>query len=112
MRLRDLTRELPPIIVAGSRSPVRDRFSRANRIAARPYFIPHAKGGFEWLVQKLIVMYPTPTDMDTFERNYHNDHIPMAAPIFLAAGATKAVLTKITGIPAGAPPFHRISEIP
>ena len=44
---------------------------------------------------KLIVMYPMPKDMAAFERAYSAEHIPMAAPIFQAAGATKAVLTKI-----------------
>ena len=44
---------------------------------------------------KLIVMYPMPKDMAAFERAYSAEHIPMAAPIFQAAGATKAVLTKM-----------------
>ena len=60
---------------------------------------------------KLIVMYPMPKDMATFERAYSAEHIPMAAPIFQAAGATKAVLSKMLGAPAGAPAFHRIAEI-
>jgi conserved hypothetical protein len=60
---------------------------------------------------KLIVMYPPPKDLDAFERAYSNEHIPMAAPIFQAAGATKAVLSKATGSPAGSPAFHRIAEI-
>jgi uncharacterized protein (TIGR02118 family) len=60
---------------------------------------------------KLIVMYPMPKDMTAFERAYSAEHIPMAAPIFQAAGATKAVLTKMLGAPAGAPAFHRIAEI-
>ena len=60
---------------------------------------------------KLIVMYPTPKDMAAFERAYGAEHIPMAAPIFQAAGATKAVLTKIVGAGAGTPAFHRIAEI-
>ena len=60
---------------------------------------------------KLIVMYPAPKDVDAFERAYSAEHIPMAAPIFQAAGATKAVLSKVTGAPAGASPFHRIAEI-
>ena len=38
---------------------------------------------------KLIVMYPAPKDMAAFERAYSGEHIPMAAPIFEAAGATK-----------------------
>ena len=60
---------------------------------------------------KLIVMYPMPKDMEAFERAYANEHIPMAAPIFQAAGATKAVLTKVSSAPAGTPPFHRVAEI-
>jgi len=60
---------------------------------------------------KLIVMYPMPKDMDAFERAYSEEHIPMAAPIFQAAGATKAVLTKISVPSAGKAPFHRIAEI-
>jgi uncharacterized protein (TIGR02118 family) len=62
-------------------------------------------------VTKLIVMYPMPKDMAAFERAYSGEHIPMAAPIFKAAGATKAVFTKMVDAPAGAPPFHRIAEI-
>ena len=60
---------------------------------------------------KLLVMYPMPKDMDAFERAYSKDHIPMAAPIFAAAGATKAVLTKLSSSPSGKPAFHRIAEI-
>ena len=60
---------------------------------------------------KLIVMYPMPKDMDAFERAYSAEHIPMAAPIFQAAGATKAVLTKISEAATGTPAFHRIAEI-
>ena len=60
---------------------------------------------------KLMVMYPAPKDMNAFERAYNDEHIPMAAPIFQAAGATKAVLSKTTGSPSGSPAFHRIAEI-
>lgn len=60
---------------------------------------------------KLIVMYPMPKDMAAFERVYSAEHIPMAAPIFQAAGATKAVLTKVLESASGAPAFHRIAEI-
>ena len=60
---------------------------------------------------KLMVMYPPPKDLDAFERAYSNDHIPMAAPIFQAAGATKAVFSKATGSPTGVLAFHRIAEI-
>lgn len=60
---------------------------------------------------KLIVMYPPPKDLEAFERAYSDEHIPMAAPIFQRAGATKAVLSKATGSPTGPPAFHRIAEI-
>jgi uncharacterized protein (TIGR02118 family) len=60
---------------------------------------------------KLIVMYPTPKDVASFERAYSAEHIPMAAPIFQAAGATKAVLTKVSSAASGTPPFHRFAEI-
>lgn len=60
---------------------------------------------------KIMVMYPTPSDMDSFEKAYHEEHIPMAGPIFQAAGASKVNLTKIIGSPAGTAPFHRIAEV-
>lgn len=60
---------------------------------------------------KLIVIYPTPRDVDAFERAYSAEHLAMAAPIFEAAGATKAVLTKISGAASGASPYHRMAEI-
>jgi uncharacterized protein (TIGR02118 family) len=60
---------------------------------------------------KLIVIYPTPRDVDAFERAYSGEHLPLAAPIFEAAGATKVVLSKISGAAAGTSPFHRIAEI-
>jgi len=60
---------------------------------------------------KLIVMYPMPTDMAAFVRAYSSERLAMAAPIFQAAGATKAVLTKIVQAAAGTPTVHRIAEI-
>jgi uncharacterized protein (TIGR02118 family) len=60
---------------------------------------------------KLIVIYPTPRDVDAFERAYSGEHLPMAAPIFDAAGATKAVLSRISGAASGPAPYHRVAEI-
>jgi hypothetical protein len=42
-------------------------------------------------------MYPMPNDMAAFERAYTDEHIPMAAPIFQAAGATKQPRQCATG---------------
>ncbi|MEO8302668.1 MAG: EthD family reductase [Betaproteobacteria bacterium] len=62
-------------------------------------------------VAKLIVLYPMPKDLNAFERSYADKHIPMAAPIFQAAGATKAVLSKVSAAPGTAPSYYRIAEI-
>ena len=59
---------------------------------------------------KLIVAYPTPTDIDAFEKVYIEDHVPMA--IEKLAGKTKIVATKVIGTPSGDPaPFYRIAEV-
>jgi uncharacterized protein (TIGR02118 family) len=60
---------------------------------------------------KLIVMYPTPRNVDAFERAYSEEHLPLAAPIFKAAGATKVVLTKIASAATGTASIHRLAEI-
>ena len=38
---------------------------------------------------KLIVMYPTPTDVDVFEQRYAQEHVPMA--VEKLAGKTRFV---------------------
>ena len=58
---------------------------------------------------KLIVIYPRPKDIESFERVYKNEHVPMA--VEKLGGKTKIVASKIVGSPQGTPPFHRIAEI-
>ena len=59
---------------------------------------------------KLVVIYPYPTDPDTFERAYLDDHVALAKEKI--KGVTKFVLTKIVGTPDGQkPPFYRIAEL-
>ena len=58
---------------------------------------------------KMIVMYPPPTDIDKFERVYHNEHVPMA--VAKLAGKTKMVATKDLGSPQKTAAFHRIVEV-
>jgi uncharacterized protein (TIGR02118 family) len=58
---------------------------------------------------KLIVIYPRPKDIESFERVYKNEHVPMA--VAKLGGKTKIVASKIVGSPQGTPPFHRIAEI-
>jgi hypothetical protein len=48
---------------------------------------------------KIIVMYPVPKDVQTFERLYQDEHVPLAVKEF--AGKTKLVATKVQGSPQG-----------
>lgn len=59
---------------------------------------------------KLIVMYPTPTDVSEFEKVYQDEHVPLA--IEKLSGKTKIVATKVLGTGDGSPPpFYRIAEV-
>lgn len=58
---------------------------------------------------KLVVMYPTPTDVDAFEKVYIEEHVPMA--VEKLAGKTRIVATRVMGSPAGDPAYHRIAEV-
>ena len=58
---------------------------------------------------KLIVMYPTPKDVEAFERLYQDEHVPMA--VKKLGGKTKLVATKVQGSPQGKPVFYRIAEV-
>ena len=58
---------------------------------------------------KLVVIYPRPKDIQTFETVYNRDHVPMA--VAKLAGKTKLVATRVLGSPNGKPPLHRIAEI-
>ncbi|HVH25276.1 MAG TPA: EthD family reductase [Vicinamibacterales bacterium] len=59
---------------------------------------------------KVIVLYPSPADVNAFERAYTQDHVPMVtADTF--KGIRKFVASKIVGTADGAPaPFYRIAE--
>jgi len=67
--------------------------------------------GDEVAEARITVMYPHPKDVAAFEKAYADEHIPMAVPVFTKLGATRAVLTKVTGSPMGAPAFYRVAEI-
>lgn len=58
---------------------------------------------------KLVVIYPTPTDVETFEKAYTDEHVPMA--VEKLDGKTKIVASRVIGSPMGTPPFYRIAEI-
>ena len=59
---------------------------------------------------KLVVMYPYPTDVDKFESDYVNEHLPLAKekiPNVIRFVATKTIATPTGDTPA----FYRIAEL-
>jgi uncharacterized protein (TIGR02118 family) len=58
---------------------------------------------------KLTVIYPVPKDIDAFEKQYNEVHLPMAAQKL--SGKTKVVLTRISKCLQSPVPYHRITEI-
>ncbi|AEF99098.1 EthD family reductase [Methylomonas methanica] len=59
---------------------------------------------------KLIVMYPVPTDLETFERRYADEHVPMA--VEKLAGKTRFVASRIiSNADKSAAAYHRIAEV-
>jgi uncharacterized protein (TIGR02118 family) len=60
---------------------------------------------------KIVVLYPTPRDMNAFERSYTQDHVPMVNPENFK-GISKFMASKVVGTPDGSPArFHRIAEL-
>src|SRR5262245_52480257 len=60
---------------------------------------------------KLIVIYPSPRDVSTFERAYVQDHAPMVTPQNFR-GIKKFVASKVIGTADGsATPFYRVAEL-
>jgi len=52
---------------------------------------------------KLVVIYPSPKDVEAFEQIYHEEHVPMAVRELVSK--TKIVATMVTASPQGAPRF-------
>jgi len=62
-------------------------------------------------VAKLVVLYPVPKDVSTFERRYTQEHVPMVTPETFK-GITRFVQSRIAGTPDGSPaPFQRIAVL-
>ena len=60
---------------------------------------------------KLVVLYPSPADVDVFEKVYTEEHIPMVSAETMP-GITKFIGTKIIGTADGSPPpFYRLAEL-
>jgi uncharacterized protein (TIGR02118 family) len=58
---------------------------------------------------KLIVLYPPPTDVATFERRYNSEHAPMV--VKNVPGLRKFLAAQVLGTPAGAAPYQRVAEL-
>ena len=58
---------------------------------------------------KLIVLYPLPSDVATFERRYRSEHAPMVAQRI--PGLQKFIAAQVLGTPAGAAPYQRVAEL-
>ncbi len=60
---------------------------------------------------KVVVLYPAPRDVDTFERAYTQEHAPMVTAQNFN-GITRFVASRVIGTPDGSPaPFYRIAEL-
>ena len=57
----------------------------------------------------LFVIYPPPADPALFDRQYANDHLPLAAKNL--TGVTKVVTHAVVGTPSGPSPYYRITEV-
>ena len=58
---------------------------------------------------KIVAIFPRPTDSEAFEKQYLDEHIPLAAAKL--QGQTKIVMTKGVDTPQGPAPFHRLAEV-
>lgn len=58
---------------------------------------------------KLIVLYPPPTDVATFERRYQSEHAPMV--IQKVPGVKKFLAAQVLGTPSGTAPYQRVAEL-
>ena len=68
-----------------------------------------AQGTIPNTMPKLVVLYPPPTDVATFERRYRAEHAPMVHEKI--PGLKKFVAALVLGTPAGAAPYQRVAEL-
>lgn len=59
---------------------------------------------------KLMVLYPTPTDVEAFDRAYTQEHAPMVNE--KVPNVSRWTASKVIGTPTGdAPPYHLVAEL-
>lgn len=57
---------------------------------------------------KAVVLYPHPTDKETFNRRYQEEHIPLCQQF---AHLTQMVMTPVLGGPRGKAEFYQMVEL-
>jgi uncharacterized protein (TIGR02118 family) len=59
---------------------------------------------------KLMVLYPTPTDVEEFDRAYTQEHAPMVNE--KVPNVTRWTASKVVDTPTGdTPPYHLVAEL-
>jgi uncharacterized protein (TIGR02118 family) len=60
---------------------------------------------------KLVVLYPYPADVEVFEKDYTQEHMPLVSAETMP-GMTKFIGTRFIGTADGSPPpFYRMAEL-
>jgi uncharacterized protein (TIGR02118 family) len=57
---------------------------------------------------KLIALYKRPDDVEAFERQYNETHLPL---LRLVPGLRKIVVNTVWGAPRGEPAYYKIAEM-
>ena len=57
----------------------------------------------------LLILYPTPKDVATFDRAYREEHLPYAGPKL--KGATGVATKRVVGPGFAPPPYHLMSDV-
>ena len=58
---------------------------------------------------RLIVLYPTPSDAQDFEKTYREEHEPLVRAQL--GGITRLATTRIAGIGSDSAPYHSMAEL-
>ena len=59
---------------------------------------------------KLVVIYPMPTDVETFEKLYTGEHVPLCGEKLF--GQSKVSITTMRATPDGStPPYYKMAQV-
>lgn len=60
------------------------------------------------MAAKLIALYKTPADAQSFDKRYFEEHLPLAEKM---PGLKLIEVSKMAGAPVGEPPFYMMAEL-